>query len=524
MSALDPTDPRPSPPLVRATVPRLGWRTPVLLACVGLAALAYRGALAVGEGGTHAGPEAEAFLFEPTASSPTLVFGAAIWMFWQRWGRLRAALGAPPRSFAGALALVGALVLALWAWKVSVPSFLLPSLTLWILGAALWLGGTLALRIVWLPALFLLFAYPIPTVLINQVIYPLQLAVTHAAVWLLDLLGFPVVGEGDRLSLRGVTFQVIESCSGLRGTATIVMSSVLYVELFHQSRLRSALIVAAAPAIGVLTNQVRVLTIVLNPYAQIAVVHSAQGLAMIVVAVLLLAVWDAVLGRLLPASGPRPRHRLPPRTPLSPLRLAVLGGASLALAVASLAVRPWVQPRVPEQPLAAVSIQGLGEPQGLRLDQQFLGSTAFTEWVRRSYGTGAERVELFLGGDDRASGGVRILSLKTAVLDSAWSIEERGRTRLASGREAEWFVLRSGTRRQLAWRWHEGVAGTGEEVARALLAIERSPLRRPGRAVAVRLSTPIGSGGGSRVQAEERLAALAAQIEGSLPRILESPI
>lgn len=245
---------------------------------------------------------------------------------------------------------------------------------------------------------------------------------------------------------------------------------------------------------------------------------------MIVVAVLLLAVWDAVLGRLLPASGPRPRHRLPPRTPLSPLRLAVLGGASLALAVASLAVRPWVQPRVPEQPLAAVSIQGLGEPQGLRLDQQFLGSTAFTEWVRRSYGTGAERVELFLGGDDRASGGVRILSLKTAVLDSAWSIEERGRTRLASGREAEWFVLRSGTRRQLAWRWHEGVAGTGEEVARALLAIERSPLRRPGRAVAVRLSTPIGSGGGSRVQAEERLAALAAQIEGSLPRILESPI
>jgi hypothetical protein len=231
-----------------------------------------------------------------------------------------------------------------------------------------------------------------------------------------------------------------------------------------------------------------------NPYSQIAAVHSAQGLVMIVIAVLLLAVWDALLRRLLPVPRPPPRRRLPSRTPLPPLRLAVLGGVTLALAAASLSVEPWKTSPPRLAPLAAIQIRDLGSVESLAIDKQFLGSTAFSEWVHRRYGEGGEQVSLFLGGDDRSSGGLRMLSLKTAVLESAWSIEEQGRTRLASGREVDWLVLRSGSSRQLVWRWHEGTAGRGEEVLRALLATERSPLRRDGRAVVVRLATPIGDG------------------------------
>jgi hypothetical protein len=107
VSASDPTASSlpasaPEPPArARRAARELGWRGPLLLGCVALAALAYRGVLAVGETAPQSGPEAESFLFEPTASSPTLVFGAVIWMLARRWHRLRAVLGAPPRLLAG---------------------------------------------------------------------------------------------------------------------------------------------------------------------------------------------------------------------------------------------------------------------------------------------------------------------------------------------------------------------------------------------------------------------------------------
>jgi hypothetical protein len=273
--------------------------------------------------------------------------------------------------------------------------------------------------------------------------------------------------------------------------------------------------------IGLLANQARVLTIVLNPYSDIAAVHTAQGLAMIVLAVLMLAAWDALLGRLLPAPGPRHKVRMPARRPLSPLQIAGLGAAALVLLLGSLEIRPWTQPRPPGRPLSTLPTQMNGEvAEGQRLDKQFMGSTAFSEWVYRRFGKGERAVEVFAGADDRSTGGLRILSPKTAVLESGWSVEDRGVERLDSGREVESFELHSEGKRVLAWRWTEGVASPAEELVRALLFVERSPLRRPGRAVVVRVSTPLGYGPGARDEAEARLARTADRIETSLEEIL----
>lgn len=524
MSTAEPTAPpsAAAPAASRAT-PRagaLGWRGPVLLAIAACAAFAYRGVFAIGEP-TPNMPDAEAFFFEPTASSPTLVFAAFAWMLFRRAHRIRASLGAPPRRVLGALALAAGLALAAWACWVATPSFLLPSLSATLIGAALWLGGTTALRAVWLPALFVLFAFPLPTVLVNQIVYPLQLGVAEAAAWLMNAVGMTAHVAGDRVAFRGAIFQVIESCSGLRGTATIVMSAVLYVELFHRSRLRSALIVAASPVIALLSNQVRVLTIMLNPYSSIAAVHTAQGLAMIVIAVFSLSLVDALLGRLLPDPGPRPRVRLPRREPLRPAALVPLAAVALALLAATVLVRPWTPPPRTGRPLSTlpVAIDGI-QATSLKLDRDFMGSTQFTEWVHRRYGEGERALELFAGADDRNTGAVRLLSPKTGVLESGWTVVEQGRVQLASGREADWFELRVGPRRKLAWRWHLGVGSRAEELARGVFATERSPLRRPGRAVVVRVATPLGDGQTARAAAEQRLADLAAQVEAELAAIL----
>jgi len=518
--------PAPLPPASReagGSETRLRARKLMLVMSVACAVVAYRGVMEIGSGGSSTVADAEAFMFEPSASAPMLVFAALLWMLVSRWPRFRATLGAPPRRLAGSVALVGSLIAAGWAWSVDAPTFLLPSLTLWMLGSTLWLGGMPGLRALWLPALFVLFAYPTPPAIVNAVIYPLQLAVADVSAWILGVAGFAVAVEGDRVAFRQVVFQVIESCSGMRGTQTLVMSAVLYVELFHQSRLRSALIVLVSPLVGLFTNQLRVLTIMLNPYSDIAAVHTAQGLVMIVVGVLLLAAVDGVLGWILPPPRPRKRQRLPPRTPLSAGRMVPVAMTSVALLVASFLWQPWEPSTRRAEPLARFPIEIDGhQGQGLKIDKQFLGTTSFSEWVRRSYGTGETKVEVFLAGDNRRSGGPRLLSPKTAVLDTGWSIAERGEHRLESGREVEWLVLRSGSRRQLVWHWREGVGGTGEEILRGVLSLDRSPFRRDERAVAVRLATPVGGGEAARRLAEQRLGNLAAQVETSLASLRES--
>src|SRR5690606_30911876 len=212
----------------------------------------------------------------------------------------------------------------------------------------------------------------------------------------------------------------------------------------------------------------------------------------------------------LPGPGPPRRARLPERRPLPAARLALLGAFALALAAGSLAIEPWQPPAVRRTPLATLPVELNGQRvAGLRLDKQFMGSTAFSEWVHRRYGEGERAVEVFAGADARESGGVRLLSQKTAVVESGWTVVDEGTTRLASGREVQWLELRSGAERKLAWHWREGVGTPAEELVRGLLALDRSPLRRPGRAVAVRVATPLGAGG--RAEAEARLAGAAAE-------------
>ena len=79
----------------------------------------------------------------------------------------------------------------------------------------------------------------------------------------------------------------------MRTIETIVMSSLLYHDLFYRSRLQSWLLFLLAPFVGIVANLLRVIGIVLNPYSKFAAIHTLQGLVMIVVAVMMLAALDS---------------------------------------------------------------------------------------------------------------------------------------------------------------------------------------------------------------------------------------
>src|SRR5262249_55431266 len=88
------------------------------------------------------------------------------------------------------------------------------------------------------------------------------------------------------------------------------------------------------------------------------------------------------------------------------------------------------------------------------------------------------------------------------------------------------IVYRSGTQTLLAYHWYEGSHGLALETARAMGALDASPLRLPGEILVVRLvtdvETPIAVG---LAEAEQRLAAFYGELRPVLDRVqLEAQI
>jgi len=482
------------------------------------AVFAYRGILGIGESPSHLeGPEA--WVFDPAGSSPVLIFAATAWLLARRADRIQRAIGAPQRPVAGLTLITGAAVLCVWSYYTSASNLLVPSFSLLMIGSALWLGGTVAMRTVLLPAVFVLLAMPIPIALVNHFVYPLQLLTAEVASGFLRLVGLDIHNQADLIYYRGAVFQVIESCSGLRTLSTILMSAFLYQDLFYRSKLQSTLLLLASPLVGLAANNLRVITIVLNPYSKFAAVHTAQGLVMIVVAVLMLAAVDAILTRLLPPG--QPTRRVRPQPAASLLRVFALSAGITAMAATSLLVSPWKAPTWFGAPLGTLPAQlGGFKAESVKLDHEFLGSIGFSEWLHRRYETGTEPVELLLGSDHRVHEYSNFLSDKTAVPERGWKIVERAPVRFGD-RDMERFVFESSGEQQVAYRWITGVEPWWEEALRSVLALDRGPLRRPGRALMFRISTRFGPG--QRSAAEARLQTFLSLADPTLAKLIEAP-
>jgi exosortase len=506
-------------------------------ACVGLigaaTAFAYRGLLAydpLAETKGHI-DGVEAFFFSPTDSNPTLIFALmGLFLFTRRHRLLVSVTGRS--SFPLALPLLAAAsALCVWAHYVRAPELLVPSLSLMLLGAgALW-GGRAGARSLLVPAAFLMLAYRPPGLWINQIIYWLQGLVVHSTDMILRGIGIESQTSGDMILAMDRVFHVIETCAGLRSIETMLMTAVVYGEIMGCTRLRAGLLIVLAPFVGMLSNQIRVLSLVFNPYSSLASVHTLQGLVMIVAGVLMLAALDALFRRLLPGDrSPRPSERVSARRVPKLLAHGRLRFASqwlllVALGLANSAIGTWdpasvTLPRLSSFPPSFAGWQASGRP----LDKEFVGSVGYSEWVNRRYRKGDGEVFLFMASDDRLEPRVSLLSPKNELLGGGWQIAhsaEIAQLGLARGVSASVQVTRAHPASFLVFYWYEDVASLPSEALRSALVLDRGSLRRPQRAVVLRASTQITAAGlGEALRTLDEFLALS---EEPLARILAPP-
>jgi exosortase len=180
----------------------------------------------------------------------------ALFVLWQDRKRLQA-IGSVP-SWAGLpLVVLGLLMLVLGVLGAEL-FFSRVSLLIVLAGVIILFRGWTFFHAVLFPWAILILMVPIPALLLQQVTFPLQLLAAKLATALLELVGVPVLREGNVIGLAAMRLEVAEACSGIRSLLTLVTLSVIYGYLLEtRNWVRVALVVSAVP-IAVAANSFRI--------------------------------------------------------------------------------------------------------------------------------------------------------------------------------------------------------------------------------------------------------------------------
>lgn len=301
-----------------------------------------------------------------------LLLAVASWLVWRQ-------RGAP----SGEAAATPAVTAAPWFWLLWTAGLVAHAfgrtqelirvelLSLWWLAMMVVLAtrGWTGLKRTWFAWLFCLFAMPLPFSVVLALTAPLKEAVSVLAAGILSGVGYPVGRSGVVLTVGQYQLLVAEACAGLHSMFILEAMGLLYSHLMgHQSRWRTLWLALLAVPVSFVANVIRVMVLVLVTYhfgdaAGQGFVHHFAGLVLFAVALLLMALVDAVLGLIWP-DGPAARQapdapgaEVSPGMPAG--RVAVLAMVSGLVAVSALGW--WGRPGASEaaQARATVPLESL---------------------------------------------------------------------------------------------------------------------------------------------------------------------
>jgi exosortase len=221
---------------------------------------------------------------------------------WIAWQRREEVLAAPKRTSWLGLALVVFGAVQLWIGTLGAEFFLARSAIVeCTAGIVLFLGGWHVLRILAFPLFLLVFMIPLPNVIYNQITMPLQMFASKVAATTLDLLGYPVLREGNIIELASQKLSVVEACSGIRSLLSLSFLSLVYAYFFDRRRwMRWALLGLTVP-IAIAANAGRVtLTGIMSeidPELATGLAHTASGWVIFMIALVMLIVTHQIIDR-----------------------------------------------------------------------------------------------------------------------------------------------------------------------------------------------------------------------------------
>ena len=225
---------------------------------------------------------------DPDYSHGFLVPLLSAYLIWQRRDKL-AEVARKPSNW-GLLVVLGSLGL-LFLGSLGAELFLTRiSIIGTICGLIAYFSGWKLLRATAFPLAFLLFAVPIPVIIYNEIVFPLQFLASRFATSCLETLNlFPIMREGNVLIMPGMRLEVVEACSGIRSLMSLLALAAGYGYLAEKSiAVRWFLFLAMVP-LAIVSNGTRVMitalmTNYIGPKAAEGFMHEFSGWVIFVVA------------------------------------------------------------------------------------------------------------------------------------------------------------------------------------------------------------------------------------------------
>ena len=200
-------------------------------------------------------------LVQQWANDPNWSHGFIVPLFtlFLLWRRRSEIAKIPIRPSWSGLGVVCAGLALLIAGSTGAELFLSRSSLIVILGGLviLFLGWS-HFRAVLFPWLFLFLMIPIPTIVFNQITFPLQLLVSQLASSILVAVGIPVLREGNVIQLAAVSLEVAEACSGIRSLLSLFTLALIYGYFMERETWKRALLALLSVPIAVAANAARI--------------------------------------------------------------------------------------------------------------------------------------------------------------------------------------------------------------------------------------------------------------------------
>jgi exosortase D (VPLPA-CTERM-specific) len=398
-------------------------------------------------------------------------------------------------------------------------------------------------RAVLFPWAFLFLMVPLPAIILQPFIFPLQILASKLSTWSLQLVGIPTLRDGNVINLPSISLEVAEACSGIRSLVSLLTLAIIYGYLTEdRNRVRVVLACAAVP-IAVLANVFRIFGTGLvgqlwDPAKAKGFFHEFQGWLVFVVALGLLfavhrlinAIWKPTPVTNLPRQTAGIDTNASPSTPAPSCssRFVVTAALMLVTAIGLRAVPPDHPPQ--SQPLSSLPMQ-VGNWSGTEtaIDQDTREILGPGEFLLRDYSDSTERlpwIGLFVAYFPTQKMGDTIHSPSHCIPGAGWVPTRRDVVTLikpdgSSFRANRYVISKDGDRLLvLFWFQAHGREVASEYVAKWYLIVDSIRMHRSDGAL-VRLMTPMDEGE-SPDAAQARIMQLGNQVipllDNSIPR------
>jgi exosortase len=236
---------------------------------------------------------------DPNYSYGFFVIPIAAVIFWSRSDRLDRAQMYPQWWALLPLLVIVALRFPLFEWNEQyIETATIP---LVVAALALALGGWHLLRVAAPAIVFLFFMLPLPPSINVLLARPLQTMATIGSVALLQLLGFPVMAEGNVIIIGATPLEVARACNGLSMLLSFVTLICAVVILIPRPAFERFILLVSAIPIAIISNILRI-TATAIAYHYLGeelgekIAHNAAGWAMMPIGLVLVWIELTIMG------------------------------------------------------------------------------------------------------------------------------------------------------------------------------------------------------------------------------------